>query len=532
MAGRSTQGWRRRAAIYASLCLAALVLYGASLGNGFVFDDHQIIVNNPRIKNWPADLGLFVSNYWFETKSPTAASPNNYYRPVTLLSFAIDYKLWGTKATGFHLTNIGLFALLLAVLFLLVECSFKDTGLAVLSALVFGANPIHGEVVSFVGGRTDLLAGLFAAATLYQYWRWRQEGKAASLTLSLAFWLLALGSKESAASVPLLIAGMELSLREKGQRLWRREHLLYLAVPAVYAAVRFLALSGNTPWRGDTLDLTAVGTLPEKAWKYLRLTLAPINLSTYYTDRFHSGPALMAGGLLLSILPAAATLMPGARKYKALLLASQFFIWGLVPSLGFVRNTSNVEFAERFAFLSSFGTALALSWAFLAARAKAPGRAAANAVLVLPLAYILWMGAGTVRRNAIWKSDLTLFREMARTAPGSYLAHFNLGNEYARQGWLSEAESRYRRAIELDSSQFDAYNNLGALYFRTGRWEEAANCFERAAELNATSPVIRFNCGLARLRQGKKRQAADWFQKALEQDPGFLPARKAAEALQ
>lgn len=515
--------------MFAALGLASLALYGPSLGNGFVFDDHQIIVNNPRIRDWPADQGIFTSNYWFETQGRAKTSPNNYYRPVTLLSFAIDYKLWGANPAGFHLTNIVLFGLLLVVLFLLAETSLTDTGMALLAALLFGANPMHGEVVSFVGGRTDLLAALMAAASLHQYWAWRQGGKKAKLAASLAFWLLALGSKESAAAVPFLMAAMELTLGERGLRFWRKEHLLYLAVPAVYAAARYLALSGNTPWQGDSLDLSAIGTLPAKAWKYLKLSAFPAGLSTYYTERFSPGAAGMAGGLILASLPGAVALAPWARRHRAPLLATQIFIWGLLPSLGFIRNTSNVEFAERFAFLSSFGVALAVSWLILS-MSRGRSRPLAAAIAVLAAAYALWMGANTFRRNSVWKNDQSLFTDMARTAPGSFLAHFNLANEKARRRDFYGAEKSYLRAIEIDGAQFDAYNNLGTLYFHLERWGSAESCYASAARLNGANQIIPYNAGLASLRQGKREAAADWFRRSLELDPGFQPARKALES--
>jgi hypothetical protein len=522
---------RQKILIFVVLFIVSFILYGDSLRNGFVFDDHQIIVNNPSIKNWPKDLGLFTSNYWFETHSRQNTVPNNYYRPITLLSFAIDYQCWGANPIGFHLTNIFLFGLTLVVLFLLVEISFQSLSLALLAALVYGANPIHGEVVSFVGGRTDLLAGLFAVGAIHLYWTWRKLKKTIYLVISLVLWLMALGSKESAVTAPFIIAGMELTFGGRGLRIWRREYFLYLIILAIYAALRFLALSGHTPWQGDSYDLTAVGTIPEKVWRYLNLTILPVNLSAYYTDRFTPTTAGLIGGIVLLILPVVVTFAPWFKNNRVPIFASQIFIWGLLPSLGFVRNTSNVEFAERFAFLSSFGVSLAIAWFFLTAARKACCRILTAAIISVLLTYSAWMGYMTFRRNSVWRNDLTLFQEMARTAPKSYLAHFNLGNELAKRGRFIESERHYKMAIELDSTQFDVFNNLGTLHFYNGRWGEAEKCFSRAAIINSSSPVIRFNCGLASLRQGKREEAIAWFKKALELDPMFKPAQKALENL-
>lgn len=66
-----------------------------ALSAGFVWDDRTLIIENVVIKHWDNLSTLFGQSFL-----------GLYYRPVTMLSFALEYVVWGLKPWGFHLTNV------------------------------------------------------------------------------------------------------------------------------------------------------------------------------------------------------------------------------------------------------------------------------------------------------------------------------------------------------------------------------------------------------------------------------------------
>ena len=85
-----------------SLPLLSFLLLLPLLGYGFLSDDFPLIVANPRLQSW----SLFFQNLLTPFFSFPANPQLHYWRPTTLLSYALELRLWGVSPWGFHLTNI------------------------------------------------------------------------------------------------------------------------------------------------------------------------------------------------------------------------------------------------------------------------------------------------------------------------------------------------------------------------------------------------------------------------------------------
>ncbi|MDQ7798454.1 MAG: tetratricopeptide repeat protein [Candidatus Edwardsbacteria bacterium] len=518
-----------------ALVVLTFAVYGNSLQNQFVFDDLYAINHNAGVGAW-ADLGkVFVTNYqpWSQSLDAEKNNSSNYYRPIILLSFGLSKLIWGQNPFPFHLTNVIMMALLAVFWYALVWDLSSHRWLAFLASLLYLLNPIHTEVVAFINGRTDLTAALFIIGSLYFYWKWRKDNKIWRLIVSVISWLVALGSKEIAVVFPVILLSMEL-LQSHGRKknIWRFEHVYYLAIFLLFLTARYLVLKNNLYWQKDILDFSAIGTIAPKNWRYLKLILWPADLSTYYTEVFKAGLSGWIGSLLLLALPA--VLIYLSRKWKDVIVAfsSVLFLWGSLPAMGLVRNTSNVEFGERFVFFSSLGIALLLAWAFVKLIGRIKQRTWKYATIVLLVIYGSFLGYKTVRQNRVWESDHTLFREMARTSPQSFLAHFNLANEYAKRRQADSAIVHYQKAMEIRPDNIDAVNNLGVLYFMMGKYAQAEGEYKKAAALSPRSPVVYYNIGLCYQQRGLVRDASHWYRLALEKDPFFRPAGSALEFIE
>ena len=82
---------------------AAVAVYVNSLDGKFVWDDRMLIVGNPQVKSWDY-VDQISSRDFFHGQQIEVVY--GYYRPLTTLSYVLDYEVWGLNPFGFHLTNV------------------------------------------------------------------------------------------------------------------------------------------------------------------------------------------------------------------------------------------------------------------------------------------------------------------------------------------------------------------------------------------------------------------------------------------
>ena len=133
----------------------AAVVYVNSLGNGFVFDDLHAVAGNPDVR--APGLQLLQHDFWGMPMA--SADSHKSFRPLCVLSFALDWQLWRGAAVGFHATNVVLHAIAAVLVYSVARmlCPGAPRA-ATVAGLLFAVHPIHTENVSNVVGRADILA--------------------------------------------------------------------------------------------------------------------------------------------------------------------------------------------------------------------------------------------------------------------------------------------------------------------------------------------------------------------------------------
>ncbi len=192
--------------------VAIFLAFVPSLAFPFYGDDFSVIQSLFMLQQegqlWTQVVSDFGST-WFN-------GGGNFYRPLVVLSYAIDLTLWGSDPWGWHLTNILLHSLNSVMVFLIVERLLRGlnargtTLIALAAALFFGLRPIIGEVVFWISGRGDSMALLGMLIAFYAYGRAAGGGRG-WLLLSVLTFALALGTKEPAATFPAALVAWHLA---------------------------------------------------------------------------------------------------------------------------------------------------------------------------------------------------------------------------------------------------------------------------------------------------------------------------------
>src|SRR5215470_14784089 len=238
------QAFKSRGVAAILVALVAGAAYAATLGYDFVWDDTLLIQDSWRLHHWGQLPTLLVTQFWSEV-----GQASQYYRPLVTLSFFLDLQVWGLRPFGFHFTNVLAHVAVTLTVLAISRRLMSDELAAMTSALVFALHPLHTESVSFVSGRTDILATLFFLLAMVAYDHGRDERRGGWLSWSLVAYLLALLAKEVALALPAVLVVWDWLVR-RDLRSWRARsraaahYVAYAAVTGLYLTFRGFALGG------------------------------------------------------------------------------------------------------------------------------------------------------------------------------------------------------------------------------------------------------------------------------------------------
>jgi len=487
-----------RSLLHAALIvLAALAIYGWTVGFGFVYDDHVQIERNPWLRS-SAGLRLLLTRPFWGFYHERGPEPSNYYRPVFGMFYSLLARTFGLEPAAFHAASI----LLHAAVCLLVALGARrlvGTGSAGLAAgLLFAVHPAHAEAVAWVGGQADLLMALFALLALLAYLQAKDEegNRSAAIAGPIAY-LLACLAKEPGAALILVLAAVEAAeWRREGQagKAPRRSSirlLPYLAALAFYLGLRLHALGGFAP-RHYLFTSSLSGTVAfggALLGRYLAFLVVPFParvLAAVAPPRLLS---LSFAAGLLGLLGLAAAAWSG-RARREIVVPIAVVLAFLLPALA-VNSIGGANFAERYLYLPSVG----LAWL-----AGLVGKHSSRWVAAAALAGLAAAGVAAGLRAGIYRDDLSLFRTAVRTSPQAEIAHNNLGVALDERGELAAAEREYREALRLKPQSIAPLANLGVLLERRGDVAGAKQAFEEVLRQVPAHSVAAAH--LARLQRG------------------------------
>jgi len=535
----------KRASALFVIAIAAGV-YLPTLRGDFVWDDRDLIVENPAVQT--LDLGTvrdaFATDFW---RGPSRTG--GYYRPLTTLSYHIDYAVYHRNPWGFHLTNILANATVCVLVYFWLVTLSGSPLLALLTALLFALHPLHSENVAWISGRTDIFATLFALVALIFYVRARRELRAlrasAQAIVSLAAFFVSLLYKESTAALPLVLIVLELPPCQSWLRGTRARipfyvpTLPYLGVLGGYLAMRASVLGASAsvypPYAEGVLRFVALPLAIIGG--YAGKLLVPLHLSAEWDVPV---PGSMFSPYVLAGFLAVAGMAWATWKWRArpsVVLGVSLLVAGFAPVLN-ILPLGEVS-AERFAYFGSLGFGLILAGPFARAysvrdpqlRNAAPPHAAhpmdAKVASQLAFAFVaiaLVWGGRTIARTSDWKNETTLFAVTATSSPGSARAQLNVGNDARRHGRIQAAATAYRKALQIKPDYPDALSNLAGLLAARRHYAEARALLERAAKEAPDNVSILANLGSLDARRGLLDEAARRFTHVLEIDPDNLEA--------
>jgi tetratricopeptide (TPR) repeat protein len=476
-------------------------------------------------------------------------------RPLAYISFALNYYFGGYEVSGYHAVNTvihvinGILVYFLSF-FILRQLPGVDgrrsTGgrlpqvplMAGLAALIFTVHPLQTQSVTYVVQRMNGMAVMFYLLSFLLYILGRSAKKRQWLlfSASLVSWGLALGSKEIAATLPLVIMLYEWYFIRDLRMDWLRRNLKYaIGVLVLLLILAFLFTGGDpleripdTYARRDFSITERLLTQFRVVVFYISLVLFPLparqNLIHQFpvsTSMFSPATTFWSFAVIVALICLAVWL---AKRQR---LVSFCILWFLL-NLAIESSVIGLEIIyEHRLYLPMFGAALLAVYLIFNGL---PGRQrVAGAV---SLAAILMLGTAAFTRNGIWRDEMTLWSDVVSKNPTSLRAQNDLGLALKEQGRTEEAIRHFENALEINPDYMRARYNLGNVMMESGNLSEAIDHYNEALKIGRDSPLVATidfarahnNLGAAMARQGNLTEAIVQFSEALEIDPQLADA--------
>lgn len=445
------------------LAILGFLLYVNTFGHQYALDDIAAVGQNLFVKKGIAGIpDLLRTEFWHFSNISLG-----YYRPLSLITFALEQEYFKDNPNISHMINAGLYGLTgLVIGVLLQKWLTAQTITAFLIGLVFIAHPLHTEIVANIKGRDEILSFLFISLMLLTYWRYLETKEWnwimwACLSLYLAFL-----SKESSIVSLALIPAMQywFARQNIGQSLLGLWPFLIVAALFFYQKkVMIGTLSGTPPvdWANYpyAIEKTQKSTMFKFLMYYIRLLFLPHPLVYDYSYNVipsgGKGDWLTWGGFVMFVGLLWLT-WKGFVKRTLWGFGLFWFFVTMAPGLGFIWIRGGI-FAERFTYAAVMGFGFVLIWGLQKLLVRKPVEETSEPVSAsleirslltryAPLLGLMAVVTGlysfkTVERNRDWENNFVLFNSALPYAPNSCQVQRHVANEWIEKGLKDRAKA-------------------------------------------------------------------------------------------
>ncbi|HEY5998403.1 MAG TPA: tetratricopeptide repeat protein [bacterium] len=508
----ATAAWRQHLWPILLVVTTVALAYARALTHGFLsnWDDTAYVVGNPAVRGITLDhvrsafTSLFVGNY----------------APLQIVSYMLDYELWGLQAGGFILTNLLCHAASAVLVYLLLARLHGGRAGALVGALVFALHPVQVESVAWVSQRKNVLAMLLFLAALHAYVRYRERDASragAWYAASLAAFILALLTKSVTVVLPLVLVALDFCFPTRAG--WRRRVGDKVPFCLAAAGIAVLALISQSPglgggragYWGGSLGSTLL-TMAAVLVRYATMIVWPLHFSAGYAQGFKEGidgEVALSAALLLATALAALHLL---RRQRALGFWVLVVIIGLAPVSQLVPLVTLMN--DRYLYFPMLGVAgLAgggLQAIAVAARPRWRTAALGGSGLALTL-----LAALSFQQVGVWRDTVTLWRHATVKEPDCSLAWLGLGAALLDRGQVDEALAALQHSYMLFPGDQDTLYQLGFIYTQRLRQPLRGRPYLLAlTRLNPRHAAGLTLLGDSYLMTGEREAAAEAFRRA------------------
>lgn len=529
------------------------IVYGNSLKNKYSLDD-EIVTSTYEYQNKRIEQGVKGIPRLFASRYIQTSQQSFSYRPLVLISFAIEYEFFKKNPSISHLINVLLYIATCLLLFTILKKVLSGYSLLLSLAitLIFIVHPLHTEVVCSIKNRDELMSFFFSLCALRMAIKYMDNLKIHDILLSAFFLWLAFLSKKTAIVFLLIIPATIL--------FYKKIKIVKLIVPAliIFSSAGFFILIKKlmvsevpvkrifvfteNPLYYETGILNKIPMALYILGYYLKLMLLPYPLSCYYGYNTipmagWDSPPVWISLIIYSALTVFA--LYSVRKNNILGYGILVYLIAIFPYSNVIRPAVGIV-AERFAFAATLGVSIVVG-SIIVNMGKSnklipqQGSKLSFFSLVTGLFILIVFSGLTIRRNGDWKDQITLWQNDVKHFDDSQNLHLLIakylekkihllpdGPEKNRK--IQDVISHYQKVAGIVESGINDYpadfmsrNNLGTIYLEyLHNFPKAKTFFEQAIVINPEYAEAYYNLAFCYERMNQPDSAIKYYEKTLQ----------------
>ncbi len=501
----------------------AFIIYANTISHEYALDDKAMITHNEftqkgisgikDILSYDSMAGMFGK----DSKELTGGR----YRPLSIVTFAIEQEFFGGNPHISHFLNIILYAISLLVLFKVLSKLFdkykfryRYLSIPFVTTMLFAAHPLHTEIVANIKGRDEILAFLFGIAAFNSIINYFDKNNKRELVNAFIFMFLGSMSKEITITfIAVIPAGIYFF------RNYPLKKYIICVMPLVAGAFLYLIIRNivigeqtaieatqlmNNPFLGTTIS-ERYATIVYTLGFYIKLIFFPHPLTWDYYPYHISILTWSDWRVILSLIIYAVLMIiffKGLRKKSV-------YSFGILLYIATLSITSNIFFnigafmSERFVYVSLLGFCIIVAYLIvekLPAIINHAEKYRKIAVIIFSVILILYAGK-TISRNTVWKNSLTLFASDIKISSGSAKGNSSYASELyklaeeageqndtvKRNQLLKKSRPYFEKAVEIHPDYAEALIRLGNIYYIM--YDDYKTMFEYYLRTLDTSPL-------------------------------------------
>jgi tetratricopeptide (TPR) repeat protein len=526
----NSAGWK--ILIPALMAVVVFSIYSNTLQNPFVLDDLSSIQQNSHIRITRLNFEA-LKQAGFESPLPN--------RPVAYVSFALNYYFHQLDVAGYHVLNILIHIACGILLYFLIKTTLDSPAVRsrsqpyawvpFLTALIWLVHPIQTQSVTYLVQRMNSLAAMFYVLSILLYARARRTEQRSprytQYTGCIISGVFALGSKETAATLPVIIFLYEWYFQQDLSWNWLKRRILPIAASlALFILLALFYLDfhpldkilNSYSARNFTLSQRVLTEFRVVVF-YISLILLPhpsrLNLDHYFSvshSLMEPVTTMLAVALLAGLLALA---LYSARRQRLISFCILWYLGNLVIESSVIGL--EIAFEHRNYLPSMF---FILMIVILLHQYSRPPWLKAGVLAAVVLVFCTW----TFDRNDVWRDAVSLWQDSATKSPQKARPHNNFAVALVRQGNIRDAIGHYRRSLQIEPDYAEAHFNLATALRRQGKYDDAVLHYREMQRLKPDHSGTHNGLGAVLHEQGKIDQAIFHYAEALRLNPEYSKA--------
>ncbi len=500
--------------------LFSFIIYSPTINFGYSnFDDDLIIKNHSEFFSNPANWKQAFTSDAFTDHS------SRFYRPLQTLSYLSDIQISGSgKAWMHHTTNVLIFSLITALLFLMLVEFNVSKRYALFGSILFAAHPLFVFSVAWIPARGDLLLMFFSLVSFLFLIEFLKKRKTIHFALHWLCFSIALFCKETAAMLPVIFVTYYLIFVKKES--YRKKDLLlvllYLGSLVFWFTMRSKAI-GDSQLLSELTGIASInkefGLVP--LFQNLRVIpealinfIAPVH--TQIVPSFSVVKTL--AGSIIFILIIVALLKNKQRSMREKLFGLVWFVLLMLPTLVYKHNM--LDYLHHRLLLPMAGILLFILMII-------PAKTTVSTSRKLSLIWFIVVAALstiTLITSQSYKNPEKFYNTAIKQNPLFAIGYYNRGIMLNEKGLYDQAVSDYSMAVGIEPSYASAFYNRGVAYGNLAMNDKAIDDYNKAILLQPDNPQAYSNRGVIYCNRGNYIQAISDFSESIALVPDFYIA--------